>query len=320
MRYHGGKNGSGVFQKLICMMPKHRLYVEAFLGSGAILRRKRPAEKSLAFELDRDTIFEFVKHVPADVFKPESGNGAWISPKLSLPYNGGTSLIWESPTPDTKASLEVLNVDAVDYLQTKMLPSSYFWGFHDPAEALIYADPPYRNADRSSPGRIYKYELLSDQEHAELLDLFLAMPCKVIISGYDNDLYNRKLRGWRREQYATVNRAGTRIIETAWLNFPEPAELHDYTHVGENRRDRWRMEKRLRNWTGQLKAMTWPERGAMLARLNDEVSELYASELERERKAAESLVRRAKVAERKLFRQVTPEKASSTAAEVELFT
>ncbi|MEQ1861454.1 MAG: DNA adenine methylase [Chthoniobacteraceae bacterium] len=42
-RYCGGKNGSGVWQRLISMMPPHDDYIEAFLGSGAIIRRKRAA-------------------------------------------------------------------------------------------------------------------------------------------------------------------------------------------------------------------------------------------------------------------------------------
>lgn len=43
MTYDGGKNGDGVWQTIINQMPPHRHYVELFLGSGAVMRRKRPA-------------------------------------------------------------------------------------------------------------------------------------------------------------------------------------------------------------------------------------------------------------------------------------
>ncbi len=43
MAYPGGKGGSGVYQAIINQMPPHRVYVEPFLGSGTILRMKRPA-------------------------------------------------------------------------------------------------------------------------------------------------------------------------------------------------------------------------------------------------------------------------------------
>ena len=41
--YPGGKNGSGVYQKIINLMPPHKIYIEPFLGGGAIMRMKRRA-------------------------------------------------------------------------------------------------------------------------------------------------------------------------------------------------------------------------------------------------------------------------------------
>ena len=45
MTYPGGKAGAGVWQRIINQMPPHRLYVEPFVGAGAVLRAKRPAER-----------------------------------------------------------------------------------------------------------------------------------------------------------------------------------------------------------------------------------------------------------------------------------
>lgn len=52
MAYPGGKEAAGVFQKIINLMPPHSFYVEPFLGGGAILRRKRPALRSIGIESD----------------------------------------------------------------------------------------------------------------------------------------------------------------------------------------------------------------------------------------------------------------------------
>lgn len=52
MNYPGGKNGSGVYQRLINLIPPHSLYVEAFLGSGPIMRLKRPAPGSIGIDAD----------------------------------------------------------------------------------------------------------------------------------------------------------------------------------------------------------------------------------------------------------------------------
>lgn len=53
MPYPGGKNGAGVYQQIINLMPPHEVYIEPFLGSGAIMRMKRPA--ALNIGIDRDS-------------------------------------------------------------------------------------------------------------------------------------------------------------------------------------------------------------------------------------------------------------------------
>lgn len=50
--YPGGKNGSGVYQALINLMPPHRVYVECFLGHGAVMRLKKPADESIGIDSD----------------------------------------------------------------------------------------------------------------------------------------------------------------------------------------------------------------------------------------------------------------------------
>lgn len=54
MRYDGGKGRC--YQRLINLMPPHRVYIELFLGGGAVLRNKRPAEINVGVDLDEDVI------------------------------------------------------------------------------------------------------------------------------------------------------------------------------------------------------------------------------------------------------------------------
>lgn len=51
MPYFGGKSQSGVYQRIINLIPPHEVYIEPFLGSGAIARLKRPA--SVSFGVDK---------------------------------------------------------------------------------------------------------------------------------------------------------------------------------------------------------------------------------------------------------------------------
>lgn len=56
MTYPGGKEAAGVYQKIINLMPPHLLYVEPFLGGGAIMRRKWPASRNIGLDLDPQVI------------------------------------------------------------------------------------------------------------------------------------------------------------------------------------------------------------------------------------------------------------------------
>ena len=61
MRYPGGKNGAGVFQTLINLIPPHDLYIEAFVGSGAVFRNKRCAPASIVIDADGDVAGEWTR-------------------------------------------------------------------------------------------------------------------------------------------------------------------------------------------------------------------------------------------------------------------
>jgi site-specific DNA-adenine methylase len=57
--YLGAKNGSGVYQTIINLMPPHETYIEGFLGTGAIMRRKAPALENIAIESNRKVLDKF---------------------------------------------------------------------------------------------------------------------------------------------------------------------------------------------------------------------------------------------------------------------
>lgn len=62
MTYPGGKGGDGVYQRIINQMPPHSLYVEPFLGGGAVMRVKRPAAASIGWDRDINVIAQWVGH------------------------------------------------------------------------------------------------------------------------------------------------------------------------------------------------------------------------------------------------------------------
>ncbi len=85
---------------------------------------------------------------------------------------------------------------------------------------LIYADPPYMLGTRH--GKQYRCEM-DDPDHEELLDALLAHKGPVLLSGYDNDLYNDRLRNWHREEAVSYSQIASRKTEVLWMNY-EPDE------------------------------------------------------------------------------------------------
>ncbi len=73
MSYPGGKGASGVYQRLINQIPPHRVYIETHLGSGAIMRRKRPAQINLGLDVDSEVVTSWKGHPYARVKQCDAG-------------------------------------------------------------------------------------------------------------------------------------------------------------------------------------------------------------------------------------------------------
>lgn len=84
---------------------------------------------------------------------------------------------------------------------------------------FIYADPPYEPSTRKN--RIYKHEM-TKEDHKKLLEIILQHPGPVMISGYDNDLYNDLLEGWHKETRLANCEGGQQRIEVIWMNYEPP--------------------------------------------------------------------------------------------------
>ncbi len=80
---------------------------------------------------------------------------------------------------------------------------------YDTPETLFYCDPPYVESTRKQRG--YDYEM-TDNDHKDLIDILLNCRGSVVLSGYNNDLYNNKLIGnsWLKKEYKTACHASVR--------------------------------------------------------------------------------------------------------------
>lgn len=92
---------------------------------------------------------------------------------------------------------------------------------HDTTDTLFYLDPPYVAETRVSGNRYYNFEMTNDQHH-ELLQTLKSVSGKVVISGYNSDLYNDELSGWRKvtkEARISAGRGTGIRTECLWMNY-----------------------------------------------------------------------------------------------------
>lgn len=264
--YPGGKSGLGIYHRIINEIPPHDYYVEPFVGGGAIMFHKRPALLDIGVDINSDTIV----HTKTYLTWPQlyAGDGLDYLRTLLNDFSKSRSRVSH----------------AVDGRRKwRLLPDVFA---RDPAarsgdaavRVVVYCDPPYIKSSRRSNKRLYMWEA-SDQAHqgkdeawhVRLLKLLNALPCPVLLSGYDSPLYRRMLKApkWRAISYQAPIRGGNVATEILWCNFPKPRELHDYRYLGDNRRERERIKRKKLRWVNKLKAMPDLERYAILGAIQE---------------------------------------------------
>ena len=239
---------------VITHMPPHDSYLEPFFGSGAVLLRKRPARAETINDLDGEVVnfFKVCRSRPDELaellrltpwarderdaayqhttdelerarrfavkcwqtfgsFRDKSCGWRHTTGKTANSGPDSPSLWARVPQCVAEASKRLLEVQienrpALDVIER----------FNGP-EVLIYADPPYLHDTRAASGYAYKHEM-SAVEHEALLRALMAHRGSVLLSGYDHELYNDTLRGWRKETVDTTAERGARRVECLWIN------------------------------------------------------------------------------------------------------
>ena len=92
---------------------------------------------------------------------------------------------------------------------------------YDNDETFFYLDPPYVYSTRTEA----RYDCdMTDDEHEILLETILNCKSKILLSGYDNDMYNVLTdNGWNKYNYVINTISGThkpkQKTETLWYNY-----------------------------------------------------------------------------------------------------
>jgi len=249
--YYGSK--SIISKWIIEHFSEHRCFVDVFGGSASILLNKPKSKIEVFNDLDnqivnffrvlRSNYNEFEKKLE---FMPYSrkefqrsfeiletdlndfDRAFWWFYRQFCCFNGiiqkkgfrintknNIAFSWK----EKKKNLKLVSNRFLDCI-IENLDFSYIISRYDSENTLFYCDPPYVMDSRSGIGNGYVFEM-SNEDHIRLLELLKRCLGKVVLSGYDSDLYNDVLdEDWGRVSKNVSRNASVaknRQNEILWL-------------------------------------------------------------------------------------------------------
>lgn len=257
MKYPGSK--WSISNWIISFFPPHHSYLEPFLGSGAVLLNKPRSHIETVNDLDSNIVnlFEWMRKdperlareiyftpyarkvyddafatVPADSF--DRAVNFYIRLNMGHGFRtNGEKVGWKNDVQGRERSYALQDwcnlpkkiMQAAERLrgvQIENRPAVELIPRFNYPNVLIYADPPYVLGTRH--GKQYRFEM-DDKNQNDLLDTLLAHKGPVLLSGYDNKLYNDRLQGWYREETTCYSQVCSKKREVLWMNFEPVKQL-----------------------------------------------------------------------------------------------
>lgn len=252
--YHGGK---GRLADWICdLIPPHRVYIEPFAGSAAVLLAKQVATHEILNDLDSNaiTFYRVLRDRPdeleracrlspyardeflladldVDLDDLERARRWWVRTSQSFNHTAGPRTGWATSVQrGSNSARTVVNrlgrfEAAVERLANVVIENrdavDVIEQYSTP-DAVIYADPPYlletRTAMKKRPSGDYLHEFSAETDHRRLAATLNATSATVLLSGYGSPLYDELYDGWYCTGRRVLRRASNRS-----RNQPGPA-------------------------------------------------------------------------------------------------
>lgn len=251
MKYPGSK--WSIANWIIGFFPEHHSYLEPFFGSGAVLFNKPRSNIETVNDLDGNVVnlFEWIKRDPEklahEIYWTPYARQVYEDAFASVPEDSferavnfyirlnmghgfrtnGEKVGWKNDVQGRErayASQDWCNLpdkimqdaERLRGVQIDNRPALELIPRFNYQNVLIYCDPPYLLETRH--GKQYRCEM-DNGGHNDLLDVLLEHKGPVLLSGYDNDLYNARLCGWYREETVCYSQVCSKKREVLWMNF-----------------------------------------------------------------------------------------------------
>lgn len=249
LRYHGGKWRLAPW--IISHFPPHRVYVEPFGGSAAVLLQKPRCTTEVYNDLDGDvvslfrvirertdelaralaltpyardeyaTLFEraddpveAARRFIARSFMGMNSKGVFQRSGFDVRVNSDhfvSRLRSLASAPDEMAAV----ASRLTHVVIEHGDAAKVLRAFDRPETLHYVDPPYVPETRS--GKVYRHDMTA-ADHEALAEVLKSLTGMVVLSGYPSPLYDKLFARWARvETGAHTDHARDRT-ECLWLN------------------------------------------------------------------------------------------------------
>lgn len=242
--YHGGK--SRLAPWIVSLMPTHRVFVEPFAGSAAVLLAKPRSTHEVLNDVDGNVVnfYKVLREQPEDLeyacrltpYARDEFAGAdlsedlddlerarrwWIRTNQSFVHTATTATGWStSVLRGSNNARTVFNrierfaaaAERLGHVTIENRDAFYVIERYGTPDGVIYADPPYLMSVRASagqkrPGGDYVHEFGTEADHRELAEVLKASPSTVLLSGYHSPLYDELYAQWHQVEQKVLRRA-----------------------------------------------------------------------------------------------------------------
>lgn len=256
LRYPGSK--WNLADKISQLLPEHKTYLEPYFGSGAVLFTKTPSAIETVNDLNDDVVnfFRVIKQDPEALaekiyltpYSRKVYDDAWkIRPEneidkalnfvirsfMSYGFRPTEKSGWKNNVNGRERAYAVKHWNDLPKLiqevtlrlkqvQIECRPAIELIEKYSRDNVSMYVDPPYVLSTRRR--KQYSVEM-EDKDHEELLDALNNSKAKILLSGYDSDLYNKRLKNWERIEFSATAEKGLPRTEILWVNFSPKKQL-----------------------------------------------------------------------------------------------